>query len=207
MPVPLHGWAHGTELVVSSMDTHTTGPSMPRFAALLRAINVGGRTVKMTELCTLFEQARLTNVRSVIASGNVLFESRATDAAALEKRIESALRKGLGYDVGTFLRTPVELDAVVAHDPFDRADPVLDSHTVHVIFTRSTISPSSAARIVALATDYDEFHVFGREVFWRTRGRSSDSPIKPGAFARAFDASGTARNITTVRKLAAKIRE
>lgn len=180
---------------------------MPRFAALLRAINVGGRTVKMTELCALFEQARLTNVRSVIASGNVLFDSRASDAAALEKRIESALRKGLGYDVETFVRSPDELDAVVAHDPFDSTDPVLESHTVHVIFTRSTISPSSAERITALGTDYDEFHVFGREVFWRTRGRSSDSTIKPSAFARAFDEPGTARNITTVRKLAIKVRD
>ena len=180
---------------------------MPRFAALLRAINVGGRTVKMTELCRLFEQARLSNVRSVIASGNVLFDSRASDAAALEKRIESALRKRLGYDVETFVRSPDELDAVVAHDPFDPADPVLESHTVHVIFTRSTISPASAARITALGTDYDEFHVFGREVFWRTRGRSSDSTIKPSAFARAFDNPGTARNITTVRKLAVKVRE
>ena len=180
---------------------------MPHFAALLRAINVGGRTVKMTELCTLFEQARLTNVRSVIASGNVLFESRAADSAALEKRIEAALRKGLGYDVETFVRTPDELDAVVAHDPFDPRDPVLESHTVHVIFTRSTISAASAARIAALGTDFDEFHVFGREVFWRTRGRSSDSPIKPGAFARAFDEPGTARNIETVRKLAIKVRE
>ena len=180
---------------------------MPRFAALLRAINVGGRTVKMTELCRLFEQTRLSNVRSVIASGNVLFDARASDTAALEKRIESALRKGLGYDVETFVRSPDELDAVVAHDPFDPADPVLESHTVHVIFTRSTITPSSAARIIALGTDYDEFHVFGREVFWRTRGRSSDSTIKPSAFARAFDAPGTARNITTVRKLAVKVRE
>jgi uncharacterized protein (DUF1697 family) len=180
---------------------------MPRFAALLRAINVGGRTVRMTELCTLFEQARLTHVRSVIASGNVLFESRAADAAALERRIEAALRKGLGYDVDTFVRTPDELDAVVAHDPFDRNDPVLESHTVHVIFLRSAVSPDRAAKIVGLGTGYDEFHVFGREVFWRTRGRSSDSGIKPGAFARAFGEPGTARNITTVRKLATRIRE
>ena len=180
---------------------------MPRFAALLRAINVGGRTVRMTELCALFEQARLTNVRSVIASGNVLFDARAADAAALEKRIEGALRKGLGYDVETFVRTPDELDAVVAHDPFDASDPVLDSHSVHVIFMRSPILPDRAAKIVALGTDYDEFHVFGREVFWRTRGRSSDSEIKPSAIARAFGDPGTARNITTVRKLATKIRE
>ena len=180
---------------------------MPRFAALLRAINVGGRTVKMTELCALFERARLSNVRSVIASGNVLFDSRASDAAALERRIESALRKGLGYEVDTFVRSGAELDAVVAHDPFDPADPVLESHTVHVIFTRAPIDADRAAKIVGLRTDYDDLYVFGREVFWRARGRSSDSQIKPAAFARAFGDPGTARNITTVRKLAERLRD
>ena len=179
---------------------------MPRYVALLRAINVGGRNVKMAELCRLFEQARLTDVRSVIASGNVLFTSRAGDATVLETRIEAALRKGLGYDVATFVRTGEELDSVVEHDPFDARDPVLESDTVHVLFMREPISPERAERIVALGTDYDDLHVFGREVFWRTRGRSSDSKIKPGAFARAFGDPGTARNITTVRKLAAKLR-
>jgi uncharacterized protein (DUF1697 family) len=179
---------------------------MPRYVALLRAINVGGRNVKMPELCALFEQARLTDVESVIASGNILFTARAGDTAALEKRIETALRKGLGYDVPTFVRNVDDLDAVVAHRPFDANDPVIESDTVHVIFTRAAIDGARAERIIALGTDYDELHVFGREVFWRTRGRSSDSKIKPSAFARAFGDPGTARNITTVRKLAAKLR-
>lgn len=179
---------------------------MPRYVALLRAINVGRRTVKMRDLCALFEQARLADVESVITSGNVLFSSRAADPASLERRIEGALKKGLGYDVATFVRTADELDAVVAHDPFDPRDPVLASHTVHVIFTRAPIDRSRAARIVALGTGYDELHVFGREVFWRTRGRTSDSEIKPSAFARAFGDAGTARNITTVRRLAARLR-
>lgn len=178
---------------------------MPRFVALLRAINVGGRTVKMADLCALFEQARLTDAQSVIASGNVLFTTRAADPAALEQRIEAALRKGLGYDVATYVRSGAELDAVVRHDPFDAEDPVIESHTVHVIFTRAPIDRGHAARIVSLATDYDELHVFGREVFWRTRGRSSDTKIKPGALAKALGDPGTARNITTVRKLATKL--
>lgn len=179
---------------------------MSRYVALLRAINVGGRTVKMADLCALFEHARLTDVQSVIASGNVLFSSRGGDTAALEQRIEGALRAGLGYDVATFVRTADDLDAVVAHDPFDARDPVIESDTVHVIFTRTSIDRARAERIVALGTDYDELHVFGREIFWRTRGRSSDSKIKPAAFARAVGDPGTARNITTVRKLAAKLR-
>jgi uncharacterized protein (DUF1697 family) len=180
---------------------------MSRYVALLRAINVGGRNVKMAELCRLFERAGLADVRSVIASGNVLFTSRTGDPAALERRVEAALRKGLGYDVATFVRTGAELDAVAAHEPFDAGDPVLETDTVHVIFTRDAIPGERAERIVALSTDYDDFRVFGREVFWRTRGRSSDSKVKPGTFARAFGDPGTARNITTVRKLAAKLRE
>ena len=62
---------------------------MPRYAALLRAINVGGHTVKMDELCAHFEQAlRFGRVESVIASGNVLFDTKSADTAAIEARIE-----------------------------------------------------------------------------------------------------------------------
>jgi uncharacterized protein (DUF1697 family) len=175
------------------------------YAALLRAINVGGHTVKMKELCTLFETMNLSNVRSVIASGNVLFESRA-GAAALETRIEAALRKALGYEVETFLRTPEELDAIVAHDPFGGKDPVLEGHRVHVLFTRAPVTADERKQVLALATDYDDFAVFGREIYWRTRGNSSDSTITPAMWARAFKRPTTARNITTVRKLADKLR-
>ena len=87
---------------------------MPRYAALLRAINVGGHTVKMDELRALFESVPLKRVESVIASGNILFESASTDAAKLESRIEAKLEKALGYEVGTYLRTGPELAAVSA---------------------------------------------------------------------------------------------
>ena len=177
-----------------------------QYAALLRAINVGGHTVKMKELCAMFEAMKLSNVRSVIASGNVLFETRASDAAALETRIETALRKALGYDVETFVRTPEELDALAAHDPFAADDPVLEGHKVHVLFTRSTVTASEKKQVLALRTEYDDFAVFGREIYWRTRGNSSDSTITPAMWRRAFDRPMTARNVTTVRKLADKLR-
>jgi len=177
-----------------------------RYAALLRAINVGGHTVKMQELCALFEAIKLSNVRSVIASGNVLFDTRASDATALETRIETALRKALGYDVETFLRTSEELDALAAHDPFAGDDPVLEGHKVHVLFTRSTITAAERTQVLALATGYDEFAVYGREIYWRTRGNSSDSTITPAMWGRAFKRPTTARNVTTVRKLAEKLR-
>lgn len=180
---------------------------MPRYVALLRAINVGGHTVKMDELCALFESLRLSRVESVIASGNVLFDARASDPAAIETRIEAKLKRALGYEVDTFVRTLEDLDEVVAHEPpFAAADPILPGHTLHVIFTRSAIGRESRDKLAALCTSYDDLHAHGREVYWRTRGRSSDSKITPAMFARAMPGSGTARNITTVRKLAARLR-
>ena len=174
---------------------------MPRYAALLRAINVGGHTVKMDELRKLFEAVPLRRVESVIASGNILFESTSTDVAKLETRIEQRLEKGLGYEVGTFVRTGPELAAIAALEPFTLAD----DDKVQVIFTRTPLSAESRARVLALRNGYDEFFVEGREIYWRTRGLISGSQIKPAEFARAVGAPGTARNVTTVRKLAAKL--
>jgi uncharacterized protein (DUF1697 family) len=174
---------------------------MPRYVALLRAINVGGHTVKMDALRSHFEALRFARVESFIASGNILFDTSSTDTAALEARIEKKLRAALGYDVDTFVRTASELAAVAAHRPFEH-DPVEDGHTLQAIFMKSPVERVNRDRILTLRSDYDDFDVVGREIYWRTRGRSSDSKITPSMFSRACAMTGTSRNITTVRKLA-----
>ncbi|HEV7993709.1 MAG TPA: DUF1697 domain-containing protein [Gemmatimonadaceae bacterium] len=174
---------------------------MPRYAALLRAINVGGHTVKMDELRKLFEAVPLRRVESVIASGNILFETTTADTAKLESRIEAKLEKALGYEVGTYVRTGPELAAVAALQPFE-----LDANDkLQVIFVRDPLSAAARTRVIALGTSYDDFFVDGREIYWRTRGLSSASLVKPAVFARAVGQPGTARNVTTVRKLAEKL--
>ena len=69
---------------------------MPKFVAFLRAINVGGHLVKMDQLRSLLEELGFVNVETFIASGNVIFESRAGATAPLERKIERVLRDGLG---------------------------------------------------------------------------------------------------------------
>ena len=78
---------------------------MPRLVAFLRAINVGGHTVTMDDLRRLFVKMDFDGVETFIASGNVVFESRPKGGAALEKKIEAALHKALGYEVKSFLRS------------------------------------------------------------------------------------------------------
>ena len=94
---------------------------MNRYVAFLRAINVGGRVVKMERIRRVLEGDGLAGVRTVIASGNVLFESRSRTPAALEARIEAVLRAALGFEVKTFLRTAPEVAAVVSQNPFARS--------------------------------------------------------------------------------------
>src|ERR1041384_635928 len=95
---------------------------MPRVIAFLRAINVGGHTVSMERLRREFEAVGLKDVETFIASGNVIFTTRATDLAALEKKIEALRHASLGYEVTTFLRTAAEVAAVAAYQPFTPAD-------------------------------------------------------------------------------------
>src|SRR5215831_4752138 len=95
---------------------------MPKYVAFLRAINVGGHTVKMHRLCALFERLRFSNIESFIASGNVLFDSRSKRTPALEQQIADHLHESLGYEVTTFVRTLPELAEIAECKPFPDAD-------------------------------------------------------------------------------------
>ena len=91
-----------------------------RYAAFLRAINVGGRNVKMEQLRRIFESVGLTNVETVIASGNVIFDSRSKNSKAIEKKLQAKLEESLGYTVATFVRSMEELSAIASHTPFPK---------------------------------------------------------------------------------------
>ncbi|HEX5971470.1 MAG TPA: DUF1697 domain-containing protein [Gemmatimonadaceae bacterium] len=176
---------------------------MSRWVALLRAINVGGHVVKMDRLRTLFEELDFTDVETVIASGNVLFSSSARSAGALEERIERHLASALGYAVTTFIRTPDEMGAVAAFDPFPGA--VEDGHTLSVAFLKQHPGSQVAERLHGMRTDYDELRVVGRELYWLARGRMSDSKVWRTPMEKVLEGPATSRNVTTVRKLAEKL--
>src|SRR4029077_5658519 len=85
---------------------------MPCYAAFLRAVNVGGRIVKMEDLRRHLAAMGLANVETLIASGNVVFDAPAKSAEPLQARIEAGLKKSLGYEVKTFVRSSEEIAAV-----------------------------------------------------------------------------------------------
>lgn len=180
---------------------HYTG-AMPRQVALLRAINVGGRTVGKTELRRLFEELGLTNVETFIASGNVIFESRVSNRQKLEVQIARHLQAALGYEVAAFIRTMAELQAVAAYRPFPAADLRLDGAALYVMFLPALLSRTCRRDVLALATSQDAFHIRGREIYWLGRRKLSGTLVDGAALAKAIGMPTSMRNINTIRRIA-----
>ncbi len=179
---------------------------MPRFIAFLRAINVGGHTVKMDYLRQLFESLGFSGVETFIASGNVVFETtakNAKNAQALERQIEKKLREALSYEVATFLRTGAELAAIANYKPF-RPSELAAAAALNIAFLADTLDDKSSQKLMALRTEIDDFHVHGREIYWLCRKKQSESTISNAVLEKTLGRPSTLRGANTVKKMAAK---
>ncbi len=100
---------------------------MTRYVAFLRGINVGGkRLIKMEDLRRVVESTGLKNVRTFIASGNVLFETSQTNRDALSKKLEKKFLAAFGHDVPVVLQTIDELREILRTGPFKKIKPGAD---------------------------------------------------------------------------------
>jgi len=176
---------------------------MPRYIAFLRAINVGGHTVKMDRLREIFESLGCANVETFIASGNVVFETATQDTAALETRIATALQAALGYAVATFIRTEAELARIAAHQAFPQSD--LDAaQALNIAFLEGPLDGESAQKLMALQTAIDDFATHEREIYWLCRKKQSESTFSNAVLEKTLRRQSTLRGANTVQKMAAK---
>jgi uncharacterized protein (DUF1697 family) len=161
------------------------------FIALLRAVNVGGTgMLPMTELRAMCEQAGFAKVRTYIASGNVVFESKHAEARVVAM-LEAALQAYAGKPVGVLVRTAAEMAAVLAANPFANAAP----NRTMAIFLSSP--PPGDAATAATGRSGEVIELGMREIYVHYGDGMANSKLKiPAAKA------GTARNMNTVAKLA-----
>lgn len=176
---------------------------MQRYIAFLRAINVGGHTVKMDALRAHFTAMGFAAVETFIASGNVIFATEATDTAALEARIAAELEQALGYDVATFVRSDAEVTAIAGYAPFP-PHRIETAGALNVALLAAPLTPAEEERLMALRTPIDDFHANGREVYWLCQTKQSESTFSNAVFERALGKRATFRGMSTIRKLAAK---
>lgn len=174
-----------------------------KFVAFLRAINVGGRTVKMEELRTLFEALGISEVGTFIASGNVIFEAKSKDVDTLQRKIEAHLHKSLGYEVATFVRTAAEVSAVAQYKPFTEAA-LKAAGALNVAFLAAPLSDEMHKVLRGFKTDIDDFHVHAREIYWLCKKKQSESTFSNVRLEKALKIKTTFRGMNTVIRLAAK---
>ena len=176
---------------------------MTRYIAFLRSINVGGHVIKMDVLRGLFESLGFLNIETFIASGNVLFDTSSKDSGVLEKKIESKLREALGYDVATFIRTDADLKAIAEYKPFPQSQ--LDAAMAfNVAFLKESLDDQLTKKVMTLRTDIDNFHVYGRELYWLCQKKQSDSTFSNVVLEKTLGRSSTIRGVNTIQKIAAK---
>ncbi len=90
-----------------------------KYVAFLRGINVGGHTmIKMKKLRQALELLRFSNVKTMLASGNVLFETPIKNQATLAKKIEERLKETFGFEIIVILRTGAQIQTLVKSAPF-----------------------------------------------------------------------------------------
>lgn len=168
---------------------------MTRYVAFLRSINTPPRHVKMDQLRAVFESLRFDNVATVIASGNVVFET--DDPVDLVPRIEAALEAALEFDVPTFLRTGTEVREVANSQPFPEG-----ADEVEVSFLATEPDPEAVRALEDTASGADRLVVIGREVYWSHVGPLSDSTHSEARVVRILSMPTTRRSMRTVRRIA-----
>jgi len=174
-----------------------------RYAAFLRAVNVGGRVVKMDALRKVFEKMNFANVQTFIASGNVVFDSPLRSAPKIEQLIEEGLEAALGYTVTTFVRPLTELVELVKEPVFSDAS-LANGATLYVVFLREKPGAAVARKLAEAGAGVDSFRVHDRHVFWVLRGPYSESKFAGPALEKTLGMPATVRNATTVKKMAQK---
>lgn len=169
---------------------------MTRYVALLRGVNVGGITMKMADLADVVRALGYDDVRTVLASGNVLFTTDDSAAAATE-RLEAALRARFGYEAWVHVLTRDAVAAIVAAYPFPRSG---DRHAYVVVVV------DARTRVDLLAVDVDpavEQVAAGDGVlYWSVpKGDTLGSAMGKAQAASKHKRWLTTRNLNTLEKL------
>jgi len=171
--------------------------------ALLRGVNVGGRSsLPMARLKALLEEMGFANPRTLLQSGNAVFESKDLGGAPLEVLLERELEARLGLKTAFRVRTAAEWAELVARNPFKagaKADP---SHLL-VMFLKDPPSAEAVAALQAAIVGRERVEAHGRQAYIVFPDGIGRSKLTPAVLEKRLGAGGTGRNWNTVLKLAA----
>jgi uncharacterized protein (DUF1697 family) len=172
---------------------------MTSWVALLRGVNVNGITIRNADLGELFRGLGHADVRTVLASGNVVFTAAdAADPGDLRDTIQQALRERFGYDAWIVLVARTALAAVVDGFPFGSAE---DRHDF-VLFASEDTALDDLLVGLDLDPSVEQVARGDGVVYWSCpKGSSTSTAFAKRAGAARFKRTTTVRNTNTLRKL------
>jgi len=168
----------------------------PTRVLLLRAVNVGGATLPMSDLRNLAERLGATDVSTYIASGNLLCTPPG-DSDLFDRALEVAIQEKFGYFREVVSRTPDELQTALTAYPFSRAEP----KWCHIYLLSAAPTPEAAAALQAKSPE--DVSVIGNDLHIRYRDGVAASKLTTKLIHQTLGVVGTGRNLATVEKLVA----
>ena len=171
---------------------------MTTWIAFLRGLNVGGHRLTNDELAAAFTAVGATDVSTFLASGNVVFAGLGEDEQAVTTALEDGLRRSLGYDVPTFLRTAAEVVGLADERPFDEVELDRDGKP-QVVFVRDA-EVLTPATVEDLTPDGELLVRQDRALHWLPAGGYKDARLDLAVLDDLVGAH-TVRTHNTVRRL------
>lgn len=183
------------------MKSRSSGQTRTSYVAFLRGINVGGNSViRMADLAKVFDSLGFTCVKTVLASGNVLFEAPKGDPGALSDRIMQKLREAFGRDILVIVRTIDELRELEAQKPFEGVVVNPQTRLIVMFLSDNTIQPNLSD--LPMHEDFRIIDVYNRticSVIAEERGTATVQLM--GALENKFGKQVTTRTWNTVVRI------
>ncbi|MGB7842599.1 MAG: DUF1697 domain-containing protein [Salinimicrobium sp.] len=174
---------------------------MRKFVAILRGLNVGGeRKLPMDELKELFLKLGYSKVRTIMQSGNVIFEAEAKEEE-ISKAVENAIFETYNFKVPVICRSAEDLQKSVTENPFFE-DAAAELERLHLTFLKELPESKKLEKLKEYNFYPDEFLVREKNIFIYCSGKYSDSELSNTFFEEKLKVPATTRKWETVLKLA-----
>jgi uncharacterized protein (DUF1697 family) len=179
------------------------GTATTSYVALLRAVNLGGRNaISMADLREMAEDLGLTDGKTLLQSGNLVFKSTRQSDAALERMLQAETDKRLGLQTDFFVRDGREMAAIVSANPF-REQAERDPGHLVVLFLKDVPKPDDVRALEVAIPGREIVRASGRHLYVVYTDGIGRSRLTNVLIEKKLRTRSTGRNWNTVLKLAA----
>lgn len=173
-----------------------------KYCSFLRGVNVKGTSMKMAEFVNVFKNAGMQNVISVLATGNIIFESD-KEKSELKNILERAMSENFSYEAFLFLKTDSEIEKIFSNCPFQKKDV---SH-IYVFVGSDGIDKILLQEFNdSKKTNYEDAKIVNSTFYWQVeKGNTLDSDFGKILGRKNLKDSFTSRNLNTFEKIIKKL--